>query len=107
MSDRTTEFSLAFTHVLKGVARFTRAKPVSSRKGLAQSFRSDEGHRRTLLMQQLYHDYAVEVAGVDGDLAYRETLPPDAWMNDRLAAMGERWRVHNVDGFRCEIYEAA
>ncbi len=107
MTNRSPEFSLALTHVLKGVARFTHAKSVSSRGRDDQSFRSDEGRRRTLLLQQLYHDHAIEVTGVDGEMGYCETLPPDAWINGRLAAMGECWRVHNVDGFRCEIYEAA
>lgn len=105
MTQRTPEFSLALTHVFKGVARFTKAKaaPASDTNG---HLRADDSRRRTQILQQLYREHAVDIAGLEGDLAYRETLPPDVWINDRLTAMGERWRVHNVDGFRCEIYDA-
>ena len=105
MTYRTPEFSLALTHVFKGVARFTKAK-TDSRRGDPHHQRADDSRRRTQILQQLYRDHAVEVAGLEGELVWRETLPPDNWINDRLASMGERWRVHNVDGFRCEIYDA-
>jgi hypothetical protein len=105
MAHRTPELSLALTHVFKGVARFTTAKTASTRVN-PNHLRPDESRRRTQILQNLYRDHAVEVAEVDGEFAYRETLPPDSWINDRLTAMGERWRVQNVDGFRCEIYDA-
>ena len=67
--------------------------------------RSDEQGRRSSLLSELYRRHAVEVAGENGEMVYRDTLPPDAWVNSQLARRGEDWRVHNVDGFRCEIYE--
>lgn len=103
MTYRTPEFSLALTHVFKGVARFTKAKP-AQRADIAHP-RTDDSRRRTQILQKLYEDHAVEMAEL-GETGHRETLPPDGWINDRLASMGERWRVHNVDGFRCEIYDA-
>lgn len=104
MTHRTPEFSLALTHVFKGVARFTKAKPAMTRSEPYHQ-RTDDSRRRTQILQQLYSDHAVEMAEL-GEAGYRETLPPDGWINDRLASMGERWRVQNVDGFRCEIYDA-
>ncbi len=100
MTHRTPEFSLALTHVFKGVARFTKAKVESNHSG------ADDSRRRTQILQKLHQDYAAERAELDGEYAYRQTLPPDGWINDRLTTMGERWRVQNVDGFRCEIYDA-
>ena len=100
MTYRTPEFSLALTHVFKGVARFTKAKAESNHSG------ADDSRRRTQILQKLHQDYAAERAELDGEYAYRQTLPPDGWINDRLTTMGERWRVQNVDGFRCEIYDA-
>lgn len=102
MTQRSPEFSLALTHVLKGVARFTKAKPASQD---SNHLRSDDSRRRTQILQQLYTAHAAELAEL-GDFGRNETLPPDGWINDRLTSMGERWRVHNVDGFRCEIYDA-
>lgn len=104
MTQRTPEFSLALTHVFKGVARFTKAKTTTQHGDLNHQ-RSDDSRRRTQILQKLYTDHALERAEL-GEMAYRETLPPDGWINDRLSSMGERWRVHNVDGFRCEIYDA-
>lgn len=104
MTDRTPEFSLALTHVFKGVARFTKAKASSSRDDLNHQ-RADDSRRRSQILQKLYQDHASEMAEL-GDMNHGATLPPDGWINDRLTAMGERWRVHNVDGFRCEIYDA-
>ena len=104
MAYRTPEFSVALTHVFKGVARFTIARNASIRSDQTQ-LPANDSRRRTQILQQLYRDYAEEMADL-GEFAYRETLPPDGWINDRLFAMGERWRVQNVDGFRCEIYDA-
>lgn len=104
MAQRAPEFSLALTHVFKGVARFTKAKVASQRDDLDHQ-KADDSRRRTQLLQKLYNDHAAEMSEL-GEFAYRGTLPPDGWVNDRLALLGERWRVHNVDGFRCEIYDA-
>ncbi len=105
MTHRTPEFSLALTHVFKGVARFTSARFAGPGSNAIHP-KTDDSRRRTQILQKLYSDHAVELAELGGEITYRETLPPDGWINDRLASMGERWRVHNVDGFRCEIYDA-
>ena len=105
MTYRTPEFSLALTHVFKGVARFTKARPESRQADLDHP-KADDSRRRTQILQRLYRDHADEMAGMDSEPAHRQTLPPDGWINDRLTTMGERWRVQNVDGFRCEIYDA-
>lgn len=65
----------------------------------------DESRRRASLLQELYRVYSVEVGSEEGGSYYRDTLPPDAWINDQLEARSERWRVQNVDGFRCEIFD--
>ena len=72
---------------------------------VARTWRSDEGARRAGVLSELYRHHAVETAGENGELSYSDTLPPDAWVNAQLETRGEGWRVHNVDGFRCEIYE--
>ncbi|HOY76199.1 MAG TPA: hypothetical protein PLN33_00245 [Hyphomonadaceae bacterium] len=105
MAQRAPEFSLALTHVFKGVARFTKAKVASQRDDL-ENQKADDSRRRTQILQKLYNDHATEMAELGNEFAYRGTLPPDGWVNDRLTSLGERWRVHNVDGFRCEIYDA-
>lgn len=66
-----------------------------------------EDERRAGVLQHLYRMHAAEDATPDGDITYRNALPPDAWINEQLAARGERWRVHGVDGFRCEIFDVA
>ena len=105
MTYRTPDFSVTLTHVFKGVARFTTARNTSASVNQTH-LRPNESRRRTQILQQLYREHAEEIAVLEGELAYRETLPPDGWINDRLFAMGERWRVQNVDSFRCEIYDA-
>jgi len=104
MTHRTPEFSVALTHVFKGVARFTMARTATHAD--PNHLRIDDHRRRTHILEKLYNDHALEIAELGGEFTRRETLPPDGWVNDRLTAMGERWRVQNVDGFRCEIYDA-
>ena len=64
-----------------------------------------ENERRAKLLHELYRFHAIETSGEGSDLVYRNALPPDAWVNAQLATRGETWRVQNVDGFRCEIYD--
>ena len=109
-----TENSRVATNLARLVGLLARRKRLSQqlRGGLSQldvlsvsPDRSDERGRRSSLLSELYRRHAVEVAGENGEMFYRDTLPPDAWVNSQLARRGEDWRVHNVDGFRCEIYE--
>lgn len=65
----------------------------------------DERSRRAAVLSDLYRQHAAETADADEVVSYADTLPPDAWVNAELARRGERFRVHAVDGFRCEIYD--
>jgi hypothetical protein len=62
----------------------------------------NERQRRQLILEQLYKEHTVLVDAASDAL---DILPPDSWVNSRLLALREAWRVHNVDGFRCEIYD--
>lgn len=59
------------------------------------------------MLEHLYRMHAAQDANQDGDITYRNVLPPDAWINQQLSGLGEKWRVHSVDGFRCEIFDVA
>ena len=109
-----TEHSRVATNLVRLVSLFARRRGFSQqlRDGpsrldvsSASTERGEERGRRASLLAELYRHHAVETAGENGDMVYRNTLPPDAWVNAQLARRGEAWRVHNVDGFRCEIYE--
>ena len=41
------------------------------------------------------------------DAHLSDVLPPDYWMNDQLARLGQKFRVQTVDGYRYEIYDIA
>ena len=103
MKTNRADVLVALTHFVKGAARFsftsrtTRAAPSPAAL--------DETRRRSHVLQELYRQYSVEAAGEQGVSVYRDTLPPDGWINDNLEVRKERWRVHNVDGFRCEIFD--
>ncbi len=102
--------SFALTHVWKGMARFTR-KSEDPSVAFATPFGSlggqtlEEQRRRTRQLQALYRLHVVEVAGGDGELMYAHTLPPAWWVNEKLEAQAESWRVQNIDGYRCEAYD--
>ncbi len=109
-----TERSGVATNLVRLVSLFARRRSFSQRLrgdaswldvSCASTERGEERGRRASLLAALYRHHAVETAGEKGDMVYRDTLPPDAWVNAQLARRGEAWRVHNVDGFRCEIYE--
>jgi hypothetical protein len=109
-SQSPSNISFALTHIRKGIARFTRKAPDRT-CALAAPFGSlggqtiDEQRRRTRRLEALYRQHVVEVAGVDGVVTYTSTLPPAWWINEKLEAQGECWRVQNVDGYRCEAYD--
>lgn len=69
--------------------------------------RTGESEERVRLLQQLYREHAVETSDPCGDLVYPAAVPPQGWVNDRLSALGQAWRVQNVDGFRYEIFDVA
>jgi hypothetical protein len=72
----------------------------------APDARSSEAQRqRVLVIQSLYREHAVETGAATGDLLYAQRLPPAWWVNDKLEARGESWRIQNIDGFRCEVFE--
>lgn len=60
---------------------------------------------RHAVLQALYRQYAVEVAGAEGEIVYRDELPPPEWLNLRLAAGNAQWRVHACHGSSCEVVE--
>lgn len=104
MKSNNAEVFAALTHFVRGAARFSFAAK--------RHRRDDAGHksvgetrRRADVLQDLYRHYSVEMSGEEGVSVYRDTLPPDGWINDRLTARSEAWRVHNVDGFRYEIFD--
>lgn len=108
MTKENRLIAIGLTHVVKGLARFTTSTQ-ERKDGIAvfggAAGATDEARRRTKVLQQLYRIFAIEAADASGDISYRETLPPDGWVNEQLSTLGESWRVHNVDGFRCEIYD--
>lgn len=86
--------------------RHRRPAPVASLHVLAEAGAwSGERSRRAFVLSDLYRLHALQTAGEDEIVSYADTLPPDAWVNAELARRGERFRVHAVDGFRCEIYD--
>jgi hypothetical protein len=94
-------FSLALTHLSKGSAKFTIAR----QKAGPQRFkgpraRQDDTRRCRRIIETLYLHHS-ELA--DGSQA---ALPPEPWINQKLSAMGETWRVRNVDDLQCEVFEA-
>lgn len=102
MKTNHAEVLVALTHFVKGAARFSFTS-----KGVRGAGEQpvDENRRRAQVLQELYRLYSVDLAGAEGVSVYRDTLPPDLWINDSLQARQERWRVQNVDGFRCEIFD--
>lgn len=102
--------SFALTHIWKGVARFTRKGADPARRqeapfGFLGGLTAEEQQRRTRLLQALYREHTVEASDDEGEIFYPTELPPAWWVNERLEARGERWRVTNIDGFRCEAYD--
>ena len=87
--------------------RFGRTRSTSQHVLKRGDWAGAEDERRARLLQHLYRVHAAKDATQDGDIAYRNVLPPDAWINEQLVARGEGWRVHGVDGFRCEIFDLA
>lgn len=105
MTLQSSEFTLAITHVLKGVVRTTSSNKIGERHIERTSLRAaslNERQRRQLILEQLYKEHTVLVDAASDAL---DILPPDSWVNCRLLALREACRVHNVDGFRYEIYD--
>lgn len=99
-----SEVLVALTHFVRGAARFSFAtRPRQKARPSVESI--DETRRRADLLQELYRIYSVEISGEPGVSVYRDTLPPDGWINDQLDSRNESWRVQNIDGFRCEIFD--
>lgn len=100
----------ASTSAWNGIARFTARSARSwsghnAPYGPLGAWSKDERLRRTRLIQGFYREHAIEAAGEAGELVYARTSPPDWWVNERLEALGEAWRVHDIDGFRYEVYD--
>jgi len=104
MKANNSEVLVALTHFVRGAARFSFSAKGKRRVG-AEGGAIGETRRRADVLQDLYRHYAVEMSGEEGVSVYRDTLPPDGWINDRLTARSEGWRVQNVDGFRYEIFD--
>lgn len=109
-SHSSSHISVAFTHVRKGVARLTtryKQKPSNQDNpfGPLGGRTRDEQRRRACLLQDMYGDYSAEATRNVDHLTYPSTHLPDWWVNERLEARGECWRVQSVDGFRYEVYD--
>lgn len=103
----THSFSLALTHVIRGKPRFTVGQLRAIERRAASIVEGQtEPQRRSGLIEALYREYA-SLGPASLDRREFDALPPDAWLNERLDEMGERWRVQNVDGYRYEVYDAA
>lgn len=105
-----SHISIAVTHIRKGVARITTRsyqKPASLESSLGPlgGRTKDEQRRRASLLQDLHRDYWIEAEEGAGHLAHSPTSLPEWWVNERLEARGESWRVQSVDGFRYEVYD--
>ncbi len=99
-----SEVLVALTHFVRGAARFSFATR-RGQKSRPSVESIDENRRRADVLQDLYRVYSFEVSGEPGVSVYRDTLPPDGWINDQLDSRNEGWRVQNIDGFRCEIFD--
>lgn len=108
MSDKAAFLVAAIAPATRLISRLAGQRTqgeVGAREHVGRATRSSEADRRVLLLQRLYREHAIETSGRDGEITYRATLPPQSWMNDRLSALGLNWRVHNVDGFRYEVFD--
>lgn len=106
----SSHISVAFTHIRKGVVRLTTRYKQKSRTpenpfGPLGGRTKDEQRRRAGLLQDMYRDYWAEAGDSADQLTHIPTPLPDWWVNERLDARGENWRVQSVDGFRYEVYD--
>ena len=106
MRSKNNEVLVALTHVVNGAAKLSFSRHVAKRNARDPDGPFEETRRRTTLLQELYRLYAIELPADDGVAFNRDGLPPDGWVNDQLESRNEHWRVHNIDGFRCEIFDA-
>lgn len=94
-----------FTRLRKRAPRVT-VLPQYDRAKLTVSLAVSENQRRLAIIDELYRLHARLMKDAFADMSAVEALPPDPWLNQRLANLGEIWRVQSVDGFRYEIYDA-
>lgn len=104
--------TLALTHVTRGAPRFTLARRGTSHRTRSRSVQSearavvDDDQRRSKILERLYTEHVLATSDSPSFRVASDVLPPDRWINERLAGLGEDWRVQSVDGYRYEIYSA-
>ncbi len=101
----TSEFAIAVTHFFKGAPRMTGFEKKS--RGVSRGSIHSEHQRRLAIVEQLYRLHENLMRDSTAAASDVFAVPPDNWINEQLARLGEDWRVQNVDGYRYEIYEAA
>ena len=82
---QTAMQSLAMTHVLGSVLEIQ--KDLHSNKTMT------EAQRKESLSESLRDEYIITHNPIDPDILAKTKMPPDDWMNMRLAALGEHVRV--------------
>lgn len=98
----SSDFAVAITHLFKGTARLTTFK----RPGISlQPSAVSELQQRLQLIDELHRTYLHRTRDTAADSDAWDALPPDDWMNERLAQLGRAWRVQTIDGFRYEFYD--
>lgn len=66
---------------------------------------TDPMRMRLKLLQDLCREHAVATACENGEIIYRNVLPPVAWLNHHLERLGLTWRLRDVEGNRCTFVD--
>jgi len=88
--------SMKVTRVVRNDAN---AEPGPGRK-------ESEGTRRAELLRKITSKYMLDHDGISSAMMAGLELAPANYLNDSLKKLGEKWRVHSVEGPNAEIEEA-
>ena len=60
---------------------------------------------RSDILRRITQLYVFEHDGISPGILAGSELPPESFINDQLAKMGEPWRVRNIQGAVAESYD--
>ena len=72
-----------------------------------QQLRMGEQTRRRLLLEKLRTSWIASHDNISSKMMVGIEWPPEEWLNQKLADMGEAWRVSRATGDRIWAYEVA
>ncbi|MBX4971087.1 hypothetical protein [Rhizobium binae] len=88
--------------------RDERIKDLESKiSALDTEIAKDDSGIRQMLLGRFTSQYQTEKGGVSLRMKAGLELPPADWINSKLEELEEPWRVRNVRGRHCEIYDIA